>query len=38
MVEVGHLHQIDRLFTDAPPPEPFPRLLADAQVRLEVSQ
>jgi len=38
MVEVGHLHQIDRLFTDAPPLDPFPRLLADAQVRLEVSQ
>ena len=24
MVEVGKLSQIDRLFTDAPPPEPFP--------------
>ena len=37
MVEVGHLSQIDRLFTDAPPPEPFPTLLAEAQVRYEVS-
>ena len=37
MVEVGHLNQIDRLFTDAPPPEPFPALLAEAQVRFEVS-
>lgn len=37
MVEVGHLNQIDRLFTDAPPPEPFPTLLAEAQVRYEVS-
>jgi DeoR family transcriptional regulator, glycerol-3-phosphate regulon repressor len=37
MVEVGHLSQIDRLFTDAPPPEPFPALLAEAQVRYEVS-
>jgi DeoR family glycerol-3-phosphate regulon repressor len=38
MVEVGHLSQIDRLFTDAPPPEPFPALLTEAQVRLEVSE
>ncbi len=37
MVEVGHLSQIDRLFTDAPPPEPFTALLAEAQVRYEVS-
>ena len=37
MVEVGHLSQIDRLFTDAPPPEPFPTLLAEAQVHYEVS-
>jgi DeoR family transcriptional regulator, glycerol-3-phosphate regulon repressor len=37
MVELGNLSQIDRLFTDAPPPEPFPALLAQAQVRLDVS-
>jgi len=37
MVEVAALSQIDRLFTDAPPPEPFPALLAEAQVRFEVS-
>lgn len=37
MVEVGRLSQIDRLFTDAQPPEPFPALLAEAQVRFEVS-
>ena len=37
MVEVANLSQIDRLFTDAPPPDPFPALLAEAQVRLEVS-
>ena len=37
MVEVATLSQIDRLFTDAAPPEPFPSLLAEAQVRLEVS-
>ena len=37
MVEVGYLAQIDRLFTDAPPPEPFPALLAEAQVRLDLA-
>jgi DeoR family glycerol-3-phosphate regulon repressor len=37
MVEVGHLSQIDRLFTDALPPEPFPALLAAAQVRYDVA-
>ena len=28
MVELARLDQLDRLFTDAPPPEPFPHLLA----------
>jgi len=37
MVEVATLSQIDRLFTDAAPPDPFPALLADAQVRLDVA-
>jgi DeoR family glycerol-3-phosphate regulon repressor len=37
MVEVADLSQIDRLFTDAPPPEPFPALLAEAQVRCTVA-
>jgi DeoR family glycerol-3-phosphate regulon repressor len=37
MVEVGTLSQIDRLFTDAPPPEPFPVLLAEAQVRYDIA-
>jgi DeoR family glycerol-3-phosphate regulon repressor len=37
MVEVGNLTQIDRLFTDAPPPEPFPTLLGEAQVRYDIS-
>ena len=37
MVEVALLSQIDRLFTDAPPPEQFLKLLDEAQVRLEVS-
>jgi DeoR family glycerol-3-phosphate regulon repressor len=36
-VEVATLSQIDRLFTDAPPPEPFPALLNEAQVRFEVA-
>jgi DeoR family glycerol-3-phosphate regulon repressor len=37
MVELARLDQIDRLFTDAPPPEPFPALLAKAQVRCDVA-
>jgi DeoR family glycerol-3-phosphate regulon repressor len=37
MVEVGNLAQIDRLFTDAPPPDPFPALLSEAQVRYDIS-
>jgi DeoR family glycerol-3-phosphate regulon repressor len=37
MVEVAKLSQIDRLFTDAQPPEPFPALMAEAQVRYEVA-
>jgi DeoR family glycerol-3-phosphate regulon repressor len=32
MVELATLSQIDRLFTDQPPPEPFPALLAEAGV------
>lgn len=38
MVEVGNLTQIDRLFTDASPPEPFPTLLNEAQVRYSVAK
>ncbi|MBC7683069.1 MAG: DeoR/GlpR transcriptional regulator, partial [Ferruginibacter sp.] len=37
MVEVARLSQIDRLFTDAPVPEPFPGLLRDAQVRNHIA-
>jgi DeoR family glycerol-3-phosphate regulon repressor len=37
MVELATLSQIDRLFTDKPPPEPFPALLADADVRCIVA-
>jgi DeoR family glycerol-3-phosphate regulon repressor len=37
MVQVGNLSQIDRLFTDAAPPDPFPTLLQKAQVRYDVS-
>ncbi len=35
MVEVARLGQLDRLFTDAPPPAPFPALLAEAGVRVD---
>ena len=38
MVELASLSQIDRLFTDAPPPKPFDRLLEDAEVQCVVAQ
>ena len=38
MVELATLSQIDRLFTDQPPPEPFPALLAEAGVSLDVAR
>ena len=38
MVAVGHLSQIDRLFTDALPPAPFPALLDEAQVRCVLAE
>ena len=34
MVEVGQLGQVDMLFTDLPPPPPFPALLAEAGTQL----
>ena len=37
MVELARLDQVDRLFTDAAPPAPFPALLADAGVDLVVA-
>lgn len=37
MVEVAKLSQINRLFTDAPPPEPFETLLAEAQILCDVA-
>ncbi|WP_295526100.1 DeoR/GlpR family DNA-binding transcription regulator [uncultured Pseudacidovorax sp.] len=37
MVQVAPLAAIDRLFTDAEPPAPFPALLAQAQVRCEIA-
>lgn len=37
MIELAKLSQIDRLFTDAQPPAPFPELLERAQVRLEIA-
>jgi DeoR family transcriptional regulator, glycerol-3-phosphate regulon repressor len=38
MVELARLEQIDQLFTDAPPPEPFAALLAAAGVEAVVAQ
>jgi DeoR family glycerol-3-phosphate regulon repressor len=37
MITVARLPQIDRLFTDAPVPEPFPALMREAQVRCHVA-
>ncbi len=37
MVEVGQLAQIDRLFTDAVPPAPFPAMLEEAGARLVIA-
>lgn len=38
MVELAKLHQIDRLFTDAPPPPAFAGLLQEAEVQCIVAQ
>jgi DeoR family transcriptional regulator, glycerol-3-phosphate regulon repressor len=38
MVEVARLDQVDTLYTDQPPPEPFPALLAEAGVACEVAE
>ncbi len=38
MVEVARLDQLDTLFCDEAPPEPFPALLADAGVACEVAE
>ena len=37
MVEMANLSQIDRLFTDQAPPEPFPALLAEAGVSCDIA-
>jgi len=37
MVHQARLDEVDMLFTDAPPPEPFPQLLADAGVTCVVA-
>ncbi|MBT0570007.1 DeoR/GlpR transcriptional regulator [Curvibacter sp. CHRR-16] len=37
MVQVGQLAQLDRLYTNAIPPEPFTRLLDEAGVQLVIS-
>jgi DeoR family glycerol-3-phosphate regulon repressor len=36
-VELARLDQLDRLFTDRTPPEPYPTLLAEAGVECEVA-
>jgi DeoR family transcriptional regulator, glycerol-3-phosphate regulon repressor len=38
MVELGRLTQIDTLYTDLPPPEPFEQLLLDADVQCVVAR
>jgi hypothetical protein len=37
MVELARLDHLDRLFTDAAPPPPFPQLLAEAAVQCNVA-
>ena len=38
MVELASLNQIDRLFTDTPPPAPFAQLLQEAEVQCVVAE
>ena len=38
MVELGHVSQLDRLFTDQVPPPPFPAMLAEADVQCDVAE
>ena len=38
MVELARLDQIDALYTDAPPPDPFPALLSEAGVNCVVTE
>ncbi|MEO8125055.1 MAG: DeoR family transcriptional regulator, partial [Burkholderiales bacterium] len=38
MVELARLDNLDRLYTDVSPPEPFPRLLAEAGVQCVVTE
>ena len=37
MVELARLDHVDILYTDAPPPEPFPALLAEAGVQCVIA-
>jgi len=37
MVELAHLNQVDMLYTDAPPPSPFPALLSEAGVICQIA-
>jgi DeoR family glycerol-3-phosphate regulon repressor len=38
MVQLARFDEVDMLFTDAPPPDPFPKLLANAGVQCEVAR
>jgi DeoR family glycerol-3-phosphate regulon repressor len=38
MVELARLDNLDRLYTDTPPPDPFPHLLAEAGVQCIVAE
>jgi DeoR family glycerol-3-phosphate regulon repressor len=38
MVQLARLDQIDRLFTDAPPPAPFDQLLMDAGIDCVIAE
>jgi DeoR family glycerol-3-phosphate regulon repressor len=37
MVQLGRVGELDMLFTDQPPPDPFPAMLAEAGVQCEVA-
>ena len=37
MVELARIDHLDMLFTDAPPPDPYPALLAEAGVQLVIA-
>ena len=38
MVELGHINELDRLFTDTEPPEPFKQLFEDAGLQCDIAR